>query len=263
MDKKLEKKYIPLAEFFKNCTQSQIKLTFEAIQNIMGQDLPNAAYLNASWWKKTKPPLTHFLAWVDSEYYVVDVKLGHAITFSKLKHKQSNDTSKQKHTFIIRQIESDDARNYINLLNKIYGESPFEYYSKDEIDLTVQYIRKTLTEWRKNKNSNVFICIVDGNIAGYAEVLGNHAPKKRHVATVRIGVIEQFQHIGMGNALLNYAEKWATNHSISRLQAYIHSQNTHAIKLFSNQKYILESTLQNAFLTDESFADELLLAKLL
>lgn len=263
MEKKLEKKYVPLAEFFQNSTQPEIKLTYESIQNIMGQDLPNAAYLNASWWKKTKPPLTHFLAWVESDYYVVDVKLGHAITFSKLKHKQSSEISKQKHAFIIRQIESDDARNYINLLNQIYSESPFEYFSEDEINLTVQQIRKTLTEWRKNKNSNVFICIVDGIIAGYIEVLGYNAPKKQHVATVRIGVINQFQNIGMGKALLSYAEKWAVNHSISRLQAIIHHDNTFAIQLFTNQNYVLEGTLKQAFLSEGSYVDELLLAKLL
>ena len=90
MDKKLEKKYVPLAQFFQNSSKIEITLTFEMIENIMGQSLPNAAYLNASWWKKTKPPLTHYFAWLNSEYYVVDVRLGHSITFSKLKQTADN-----------------------------------------------------------------------------------------------------------------------------------------------------------------------------
>ena len=34
MTTKMEKKYIPLAEFFQNSTQSEITLTYEAIENI-------------------------------------------------------------------------------------------------------------------------------------------------------------------------------------------------------------------------------------
>ena len=43
MTTKMEKKYIPLAEFFQNSTQPEVTLTYEAIENIMGQELPNAA----------------------------------------------------------------------------------------------------------------------------------------------------------------------------------------------------------------------------
>ena len=52
MVKKLEKKYIPLATFFAEASQNEVTLTYTAIENIVGQQLPNAAYLNSSWWKK-------------------------------------------------------------------------------------------------------------------------------------------------------------------------------------------------------------------
>ena len=104
----MEKKYIPLAAFFQKCNETNVTLTFEALENIMGQELPNAAYLNASWWKKTKPPLTHYLSWAEADYNVIDVKLGRSITFSKTQQNGSNETDGSnlaKHTFIIRQVE--------------------------------------------------------------------------------------------------------------------------------------------------------------
>ena len=55
MTKKMEKKYIPLANYFEVALQQEITLSFSELENIMGQALPNAAYLNRSWWKKTKP----------------------------------------------------------------------------------------------------------------------------------------------------------------------------------------------------------------
>ena len=83
MTKTMEKKYIPLASFFQITTHNEITLSFNALENIIGQSLPNAAYLNMSWWKKTKPPLSHYLSWTNSGFYVVDVKLGASVTFCR------------------------------------------------------------------------------------------------------------------------------------------------------------------------------------
>ena len=151
MTTKMEKKYIPLAEFFHNSTQAEITLTYEAIENIMGQELPNAAYLNLSWWKKTKPPLTHYLSWHNADYNVIDVKLGRSITFSRLQNKESVDEieGSNKHTYIIRSIEMDDARSFINLQETIFSECDFEYFSANEQNLTVQQVRKCMQNGAK------------------------------------------------------------------------------------------------------------------
>ena len=263
MDKKLEKKYVPLAHFFQNASQVEITLTFEALENIMGQGLPNAAYLNASWWKKTKPPLTHYFAWVDSEYYVIDVRLGHSITFSKLKNSLSTSQDENKNTMVIRNIESDDARNYINLLSAIYAESTYEYYNNGKFSLTVQQLRKTLTEWKKQRNCNVLLCIVDGQIAGYVEILGYEQPHKKHIATIRVGVIKKYQKIGVATELIKRAEQWAKNHDISRLQCFIHEQNQLAIECFQKAGFIQEGILKQGFKTTEQSYDEFMFAKVL
>ena len=76
--KKMEKKYIPLAQFFETCTDNTFTLTYDEIQNIMGHELPNAAFLNSSWWKKTKAPSTHYFAWTNSNYQVIHVLKSHS-----------------------------------------------------------------------------------------------------------------------------------------------------------------------------------------
>lgn len=262
MDKKLEKKYVPLAHFFQNSSQVELTLTFEALENIMGQSLPNAAYLNASWWKKTKPPLTHYFAWVDAEYFVIDVRLGHSITFSKLKNSTNTAEDSNQNTMVIRNIESDDARNYINLLSTIYAEGNYEYYDQN-FSLTVQQLRKTLSEWKKQRNSNVLLAIVDGQIAGYIKILGFDQPHKKHIATLRVGVIEKFQKIGVATELIKQAERWARNHGISRLQCFIHEENKLAIDRFKKAEFIQEGVLKQAFQKDDQLFDEILLAKAL
>lgn len=88
MTKKMEKKYIPLANYFEVALQQEITLSFSELENIMGQALPNAAYLNKSWWKKTKPPLSHYLSWTNAGYHVIDIRLGTSVTFSCTQTKQ-------------------------------------------------------------------------------------------------------------------------------------------------------------------------------
>lgn len=257
--KKMEKKYIPLAEFFQNSTQNGITLSYDAIENIMGQELPNAAYLNLSWWKKTKPPLTHYLAWLNAEYSVIDVKLGRTVTFSKLQQNASNFNidEEQKYTYIIRSMESDDARAFINLQEQIFSECNHEYFGADEQHLTVQHVRKMLGEWRKTKKSNVLLCLLNGQFAGYLAISGNAASRISHVASIRLGVPKQYQGLGVGTALLNHAEKWCENHGISKLEAQIALHNEQTKHLFEKQQFACEGTRKGAFLLEDQLVDEL------
>ena len=265
MTTKMEKKYIPLAEFFQNSTQAEITLTYEAIENIMGQELPNAAYLNLSWWKKTKPPLTHYLSWHNADYNVIDVKLGRSVTFSRLQNKERLDQieGSNKHTYIIRSIEMDDARSFINLQETIFSECDFEYFSTNEQNLTVQQIRKCMAEWRKVKTSNILLCIVNGEFAGYILIKGNTSSRTKHVASLRIGVATSFQHIGIGSALLTQAEQWCRNHQIERLEANILAHNEKAKSLFEKHNYISEGVRKSSFKLHDELFDEIYYSKLL
>jgi RimJ/RimL family protein N-acetyltransferase len=265
MTKKMEKKYIPLAEFFQNSTQSEMTLTYEAIENIMGQELPNAAYLNLSWWKKTKPPLSHYLSWVNANYNVIDVKLGRSVTFSRLTDSENDGESQgnNSHTYIIRPIESDDARAFINLQEAVFKECDFEYFDCNEQNLTVQQVRKILAEWRKTKTSNILLCIVNGEFAGYAIIKGNASSRTKHVASLRLGVIESYQNIGIGTSLLNQAEAWCQQHQIERLEVQIVTFNEKAKSLFEKNGYVCEGTRRGSFKLENEAYDELYYSKFL
>ncbi|MEK4626905.1 MAG: GNAT family N-acetyltransferase [Solibacillus sp.] len=260
--KKMEKKYIPLAQFFELCTQNTFTLTYDEIQNIMGHELPNAAYLNLSWWKKTKAPSTHYFAWTNSNYQVVHVNLGHSVTFSCAQLEESID-QKAKNTFITRQIEANDARAFINLQEEIFSQSEFGYYAPEEQGLTVQHVRKKIAEWRKQKTSTILLCIYDGKFAGYSKIIGNEASRTKHIASVRIAILDAFKQKGLAEALLKETEKWARANNISRLEANIMAHNEAAVKLFNKMNYQTEGTRKNAVLLNDEFIDEIHCSKII
>ncbi|WP_274308386.1 GNAT family N-acetyltransferase [Solibacillus daqui] len=259
--KKMEKKYIPLAQFFETCTQSTFTLTYEEIQNIMGHELPNAAYLNVSWWKKTKAPSTHFFAWINCDYYVTNVTLGHSVTFSSAEQDVVSDDKPQS-TYITRPIEANDARAYINLQEELFAQSPFGYYTHQERNLTVQQVRKTIADWRKDKTSTILLCIYNGQFAGYTTLLGNTASRTKHIANVRIAIHNDFQQKGLATVLLKEAEKWARTNGISRFEASVTITNTIAHHLFDKLNYSKEGTRTQAIKIDEQFVDEVLYSKI-
>lgn len=260
--KKMEKKYIPLAQYFATCTQNTLTLTYEEIQNIMGHELPNAAYLNVSWWKKKKAPSTHFFAWINADYHVINIQLGHSVTFSCAIQEQPNN-SKVQNTYITRAIEANDARSYINLQEELFKQSPFDYYAPDERNLTVQQVRKTLTDWRKEKTSTILLCIYNGQFAGYVKISGNSASRTKHIASIRIAIHNDFKQKGLATILLKEAEKWARVNTISRLEANVTANNEIALHLLNQLNYVQEGTRSQAVKIEDQFVDEFLYSKLL
>lgn len=267
MTKKMEKKYIPLANYFDIATQQEITLSFSELENIMGQALPNAAYLNRSWWKKTKPPLSHFLSWTNAGYYVIDVKLGTKVTFSRTQIKTtSNNISKNDENppaYIIRAIEASDARSFIHLQEEIFQQTDFMYNMKNELDLTVQQLRKDLGYWKQLKNRTILLCILNGIFAGYAVIHGYKHSKTKHVASVRIAVKDEHQRQGIGSELLKAAERWSKQRDISRLEASVMEHNESALNLFKKLGFQQEGIRQNAIKLNDTFINEYSLSKIL
>lgn len=258
--KKMERKYIPLSQFFETCTQNTFTLTYDEIQNIMGHELPNAAYLNLSWWKKTKAPSTHYFAWTNYNYHVTNVNLGISVTFSSSQPDEL-EVSPPKNTFIIRPIQANDARPFINLQEEIFTQSDFSYFAANEQGLTVQQVRKLIAEWRKQKTSTILLCIYNGQFAGYAKIQGNDASRIKHIASIRIAVLESFKQQGLAIALLTESEKWARSNNIARLEANIMMHNDAAFKIFQKMGYSKEGTREKAVLINDQFIDEIQCSK--
>lgn len=267
MTKNMEKKYIPLATYFQVTTQNEITLSFSALENIIGQSLPNAAYLNTSWWKKTKPPLSHYLSWTNSGFYVVDVKLGTSVTFclnhTRTSTNQVPEDNGNSPAYIIRTIEASDAKGFIKLQEEIFHETEFMYNAPNELELTVQQLRKELSIWKKTGNSNILICIVDGVFAGYARIHGYKHSRAKHVATVHLAVKEAHQRQGIGKTLLEEVEHWSKERAITKLEVSVMTHNASAVHLFEKIGFQHEGTRLQSIMLNNSFVDEYAMGKII
>ncbi len=264
MEKKIEKKYIPLAAYFEALMQDQITLTFSEIETIMGQPLPNASYLNKSWWMKTKPPLKHFTAWTDYGYHVTDIKLGYHITFEKPTNLENSivDSRSIHPTYIIRPIELDDAREVISLYQQLFIETDYMVYGEKDHTLSVQGLRKLITHWKATNSATILVAIINGEIGGAISILVNKAHRRNHCASITIGVLEKFANNSIGTALMSEAEKWARTHNISRLELSVIESNQKAISLYKKFGFSVEGKRCKSVKINSSYVDELFMGKL-
>ncbi|MGE7622287.1 N-acetyltransferase family protein [Viridibacillus sp. NPDC096237] len=266
MENKIEKKYIPLAEYFSSAKGDKIQLSFTEIETIMGHSLPNSSYLNKSWWKKTKPPLKHYLAWVEQGYYVTTIQPGYHVTFEKPSSSDNSDmdsSDKTMSTYIIRSIETDDARDLIKLFSTLDAETDFMLYGENERDPSVQSLRKKITSLRKNNSSSILVAIVEGQIGGMLSISGNTAPRAKHRASIYLGVMQKFTNQGIGTALLKEAEKWALSNTIQRLELSVCKSNTIAINMYNKMGFEIDGERQRSLKINDQYEDEFYMSKLL
>ncbi|ANU16155.1 GNAT family N-acetyltransferase [Planococcus maritimus] len=261
----LEKKYIPLSHYFEAATNSSIRLTFSEIEQIMGQTLPNAAYLNKSWWKKSKPPAKHFHAWMDAGYRVTDIEPDRYVVFEKAdaKNTASNAEAEDKDILLIRTAEHGDARSLALLQKAVEAESDFMLYGKDERSLSTQRVRKQIIEWKQSGHSAIIIAILNGQHVGYLMVIGNEAKRAEHRAGLVLGLLKEAQGKGIAKSLLEKAEDWAKQKNISRLELTVVEANDRARKLYEKAGFQAEGTRQRSLIIDGKEHDEIYLAKFL
>lgn len=263
MNMEIEKKYIPLANYFLSTTNPTITLQFTEIEKIMGQNLPNSAYLSYSWWKKTKAPAKHYLAWTIAGYAVKHVDLKRYIVFVRVETTNDKDNIKtNENILLIRSASYGDASSLSSLLKKVDGESDFLLYEKDERLLSTQTTRKQIIERNQSGHSLILLAILNGEHVGYLIIEGYQAHRASHRASLRFGVKKDSQRKGIGSFLLQKAESWAAEKGIRRLEVIILETNSPALSFLHKNGYESEGTRREALIIENTAFDEIYLAKL-
>jgi hypothetical protein len=75
------RKYEPLKDYLICCTSDTVELTYEVIEKIIKNDLPNSARKYREWWANGGH--TQADAWLDAGFRVDSVNLGQSVVFAK------------------------------------------------------------------------------------------------------------------------------------------------------------------------------------
>ncbi|MEG3192920.1 GNAT family N-acetyltransferase [Lysobacter sp. D1-1-M9] len=88
------------------------------------------------------------------------------------------------------------------------------------------------------------------------------SPRRRHVATLGMGVKASARRLGVGSTLLQAAidmcERWM---QITRIEIEVYTDNTAAIDLYSRHGFVVEGTCRRSAFRDGAYVDAHLMAR--
>lgn len=155
---------------------------------------------------------------------------------------------------IVRLLESRDIRQ----VHSIYSE-PGAYGN------TLQLPYQSDEQWEKKlaRDGLTSLVAVRGDeVLGHLSVEVLQHPRRRHVATIGMGVKASVRGTGVGSLLLNSAidlcEKWA---NVSRIELEVYTDNAAGVALYSKCGFVIEGTCRQYALRDGRFVDVHIMAR--
>lgn len=164
---------------------------------------------------------------------------------------------------VIREIEIEDASSFLQLSKQLDEETKFMLYEPGERKTTAEQQEKMIHRFIENEYATIFVAVEDERVVGFILVNGNNIQRKRHVATIVIGILQEYNGRGIGTRLFKEVEKWAKLHDVWRLELTVMAHNTRAQALYKKAGFEKEGVKKAALIIDGKGIDEYEMAKLL
>jgi L-phenylalanine/L-methionine N-acetyltransferase len=143
------------------------------------------------------------------------------------------------------------------------------YECKNAYSDTLQLPNPSLALWEK-RISNVpdhvyaYVAILDGEIVGNLGLEVCISPRRRHVASFGMGVKDNVQGHGVGNALLTTAKDLADNWlNIKRIELTVYVNNERAINLYKKSGFIIEGESKSYAFRNGQYVDAYHMARVI
>lgn len=164
---------------------------------------------------------------------------------------------------MIREIKVEDAASFLQLSKQLDEETKFMLYEPGERKNTAEQQEKMIQRFIENEYATIFVAVEDARIIGFILVNGNNIQRKRHVASIVIGILQEYNGRGIGMRLFKEVEKWAKLHDVWRLELTVMVHNTRAQALYKKAGFEKEGVKKAALIIDGKDIDEYEMAKLL
>ena len=162
----------------------------------------------------------------------------------------------------VRKATTGDA-NQIVAVMKDAEASGFMLFEPGERKLTAEQFEKYIEAINSKHNASVFVATEDEKILGYLIVQGEGPKRIAHRAYIVIGVQRASRGKGVGTALFTYAEQWAKEVGIQRLELTVIKHNEAAYHLYEKMGFEVEGVKQKSLKINGEYVDEYYMAKLI
>ena len=163
---------------------------------------------------------------------------------------------------LIRQIQRDDARGLLQLQLQLDLETEFMLREAGERSTNVEEQRLQI-ENILARGGMIFVAEHEGQLIGHLGATTYSFRRVRHSATIVIGILQAWTHQGIGTKLFIAMEAWARKRGLHRLELTVMSSNIAGIGLYKKRGFDIEGMRRDAYIVNNRYINEYLMAKLL
>lgn len=163
-------------------------------------------------------------------------------------------TLKNSKTVVIRQAEVSDAENLLNCIKTYIPTSKYIPKLKSEIKLTVDQEKDWINSFIINDNSLLLVAEYEGKIIGNIDLTGSRRKIMEHTAVIGMGMLQEWQYIGLGTALLSMVIEWAKSNPILELiWLQVYTENEAGLNLYRKMGFVENGIIKNFFKQDNRY----------
>lgn len=171
-------------------------------------------------------------------------------------------TLKNNQSVLIREAVPQDAENLLNCLKTYIPQSDYIPKFEHEIKLTVEQEKTWIDSFRANENSLLLVAEYEDKIIGNIDLTGNQREAMKHTAVIGMGMLKEWQNIGLGTALLSAAINWAVKSNLLEiLWLQVYTENTLGLNLYKKMGFIENGIVKNFFKHNNKYFDNLTMSK--
>ncbi|MNC17051.1 Acetyltransferase YpeA [compost metagenome] len=163
----------------------------------------------------------------------------------------------------LRELVPEDAAELLRLQHRLDEESAFMLLEPDERQTGIKQVEEMIESFANAENSIFIGAEVEGSLAGYLSVRGGSVRRNRHSAYIVIGILAEFQGMGIGGSLFREMEKWAKVMGIVRLELTVMVHNERALALYAKNGFEIEGIKKNSLKVEDSWVDEYYMSRIL
>lgn len=161
----------------------------------------------------------------------------------------------------IRSIKTSDTKQFVEFYKKLAKETEFLMFSPDEVSQKESQEEHFIKSYDDFKH--VFLAVDKNKIVGYLGIARSHLKKLKHSAKFTVGVLDDHKRQGIATQLIEYAENWAKEQGIKRLELTVITGNKPAVAFFKKNDFDQEGTRKKSVNLDDEYFDEYFMAKAL
>jgi len=110
------------------------------------------------------------------------------------------------------------------------------------------------------RGNPLYVALDGDRVVGWCEIRRETLPGREHCGTLGVGVRRGFRGAGLGRRLIETAIATAWQRGFERIELWVRSPNSLAIRLYEKLGFVEEGRRRNAVRLDDGFEDELLMA---